>query len=70
MKAISLDASTTHIGWSIWEDDTLLAYGKLSPSIAKLEWRERIQNMIPQVQELINEHKPKRISTRNYYPRE
>ena len=59
MKAISLDASTTHIGWSIWEDDTLLAYGKLSPSIAKLEWRERIQNMIPQVQELINEHKPK-----------
>jgi len=54
MKAISLDASTTHIGWSIWEDDTLLAYGKLSPSIAKLEWRERIQNMIPQLSYLLD----------------
>lgn len=58
MKAISLDASTTHIGWSIWEDDTLLAYGKLEPSMAKLEWRERIQNMIPQVQELIDIYNP------------
>ena len=56
IKTISLDASTTHIGWSIWEDDTLLAYGKLEPSISKLEWRERIQNMIPQVQELIDKY--------------
>lgn len=58
MNVISIDASTTCIGWSIFDNDNLIAYGKLKPTIEKLEWRERIQNLIPQVQELINKYKP------------
>lgn len=58
MITISLDASTTHIGWSVWSDDDLIDYGKLTPTIDKLEWRDRIRNMIPQVQNLVNLYKP------------
>ena len=53
MNTISLDASTTCIGWSIWEEDKLIDYGKLKPTQDKLEWRERIQNFIPQLNEII-----------------
>lgn len=58
MKQISFDASTTNIGWSVWEEDDLLHYGKLQPTISKLEWRDRIQNFIPQLNELIKLYNP------------
>ena len=29
MRTISLDASTTHIGWSVWDDDELVDYGPI-----------------------------------------
>lgn len=61
MKSISIDASTTMIGWSIWEDDELIDYGKLAPTKKDLEWRERIQNFIPQLQVIINKYKPTKM---------
>ena len=60
MSSIALDASTTCIGWSIWEDDNLLAYGKLKPQLDSVEskiWRLRIQNLAPQVNELIKQYR-------------
>ena len=35
MRTISLDASTTHIGWSVWDDDELVDYGLLTPTVKK-----------------------------------
>lgn len=61
MIAISLDASTSCIGWSIWDEDKLVDYGKLKPLIDKLEWRERIQNFIPQLHDLMKRYKPQKV---------
>lgn len=46
MRVLSLDASTTCIGWSIWEDDDLLKYGK-QKSDKKLDWNTRVQDFAP-----------------------
>jgi hypothetical protein len=37
MMSISIDASTTMIGYSIWDEDKLIKYGKLAPTIKDLE---------------------------------
>lgn len=58
---LSLDASTTCIGWSIFKGDDLLDYGKLVPTMSDLEWRERIQDFIPQLHNVMKEHKPKKV---------
>ena len=42
MRYISLDASTTAIGWSIFDEDNLVNYGKLTPDDEKTPWRNRI----------------------------
>lgn len=46
MRVLSLDASTTCIGWSIWEDDNLLKYGKQKAD-KKLDWDIRIRKFAP-----------------------
>lgn len=46
MRVLSLDASTTCIGWSIWEDDDLLKYGKQKAD-KKLDWDIRIRKFAP-----------------------
>lgn len=58
---LSLDCSTTHVGWAIFEEDTLIDYGRLEPTIKDLEWRERVSNFIPQLEELIIKYKPIKI---------
>lgn len=65
MITMSLDASTTCIGWSIFDEDDLLAYGKLKPTVNGLEWRERIQNFIPQLHDLMKQYYPKRVVVEN-----
>lgn len=61
MISISIDASTTCIGWSLFDEDQLLFCGKLRPTKEDLEWRDRVQNFIPQLQKLIDEYKPKKM---------
>lgn len=61
MISISIDASTTMIGYSIWDEDELIKCGKLAPTIKDLEWRERVKDFIPQLQTIINEYKPKKM---------
>lgn len=65
MIAISLDASTTCIGYSIWDNDTLIDYGKIKPDKIKKElndeteeWRYRIANLMPKIDKIINKYKP------------
>lgn len=62
---LSLDCSTTAIGWSVWEGDELLRWGRLTPTKDKLEWRDRIRNFIPQLNKLINKYKPTKIYAEN-----
>lgn len=61
MINLSLDASTTCTGWAIFDDDVLINFGKIKPTILKLEWRDRIINMIPQLHEIMKEYKPKKV---------
>jgi len=45
----------------MWEDDNLLDYGKLKPLEDKLEWRERIQNFVPQLHNLMKKYMPSKV---------
>ena len=58
MIGMGIDASTTCIGWCIFNDDELLDYGKLKPTVEDLEWRDRVYNFIPQLQQIIDKYKP------------
>ena len=58
MIGMGIDASTTCIGWSIFDEDDLVAYGKLKPTTNDLDWRGRITNFVKQLQEVIDTYKP------------
>lgn len=58
---MSLDMSTTCIGWAIFDEDELIDYGKLTPTIDGLEWRDRIQNFIPQLHNLMKKYMPTKV---------
>ena len=38
---LSLDASTTAIGWAVFDNDKLIEYGRLTPTEKDLDWRDR-----------------------------
>lgn len=61
MKYISLDCSTTCIGWAVFEEDNLIKYGRLEPTEKGLDWQDRVHNLLPQVEQLIIENKPSKI---------
>ena len=58
---LSLDASTTCIGWSVFEEDNLIKYGRIEPTEKGLDWRDRVHNLLPQLEQLILEYKPTMI---------
>lgn len=58
---LSLDCSTTAIGWSVFDGDILINYGRLVPTIEDLEWRDRVHNLLPQVENLILKYQPTEI---------
>ena len=58
---LSLDCSTTAIGWAAFEDDNLIEYGRLTPSEKGLEWRDRVHNLLYQLEELIKKYNPTKI---------
>lgn len=58
---LSLDCSTTHIGWAVFEEDDLIAYGRLEPTEKKLDWRQRCENLAPQLDKLIKKYNPTMI---------
>lgn len=62
---LSLDCSTTAIGWAIWSEDELIKYGKLVPTIDGLDWRDRIRNLIPLLEIIIDKYKPTKIYAEN-----
>lgn len=55
---LSLDASTTCIGWAVFEEDNLIEYGRIEPTEKGLDWRDRVHNLLPQLEELIIKYKP------------
>lgn len=58
MRYISLDASTTAIGWSVFDEDDIIGYGKLEPTNEIEHWRKRIIDFIPKLYKLLKEYKP------------
>ena len=61
MKYISIDASSTCIGWALWDNTELLEYGKLKPTDEDAKWRDRIIDLLPQLDKLLKKHKPKKV---------
>lgn len=58
MVGIGLDASTSCIGWSVFNNDKLINHGMIKTDNTIGDWRERIQFFIPKLQELINKYHP------------
>ena len=58
---ISLDCSTTAIGWAVFDNDNLIEYGRLTPSVSGLDWRDRVHNLLPQLENLLQKYKPTKI---------
>lgn len=58
MNIISIDASTTCCGWSIFDGDNLVAYGKVKPPEKTSDWRERLRGIIPQLNDIVLKYKP------------
>lgn len=58
---MSLDVSTSAIGWSIFDEDELIEYGRLTPSVKNLDWRDRVHNLLIQLETLILKYKPTKI---------
>lgn len=59
MVSISLDASSSCIGWSVFDDDELVDYGKLTPDSSCEGYREKIINLIPQLHIVMKKYMPK-----------
>lgn len=63
MVQISLDASSTCIGWSVFDDDVLVDYGKLQPNdkcADPKDYRQRIINLIPQLHKVMKKYMPEK----------
>ena len=60
-RILSLDASTSAIGWAVFEDDELIEYGRLTPTEKGLDWRDRVHNLLPQLENIILQYKPDKI---------
>ena len=58
---MALDASTSAIGWAVFDEDELIEYGRLAPSIRGLDWRDRTHNLLLQLESLILKYKPTEI---------
>ncbi len=58
---LSLDASTTAIGWAMFDNDKLIEYGRLTPTEKGLDWRDRVHNLLPQLEQLIIKCNPTKI---------
>ena len=58
MIGIGLDASTSCIGWSVFNNDKLVNHGMIKTESSMDSWRDRIQFFIPKLQELINKYHP------------
>lgn len=58
-KIIALDASTSCTGYAVFEDDQLVAYGKIKPNGD--DWRDRIMDETLELAALIRECHPRVI---------
>lgn len=56
---IALDASTSCTGYAVFEDDQLVAYGKIKPNGD--DWRDRIMDETLELAALIREYHPRVI---------
>lgn len=60
MVQISLDASSSCIGWSVFNDDELIDYGKLQPDKECVDYRAKIINLIPQLHKIMKKYMPEK----------
>lgn len=58
---MGIDASTTCIGWSVFDETKLKDYGKIKPTTDNLEWRQRIPNMIKQLEYILDKYNIKEV---------
>lgn len=56
MKILSIDASTSSTGWGIFNEKKLVSYGCIKAKDGR-DWRERIADMIDELDKIIKENK-------------
>lgn len=61
MVGMGIDASTSCIGWSIFINDELVKYGKITAPKDCDGWRERVQQLIPSLQAIIDKYHPSKM---------
>lgn len=62
MVGMGIDASTSCIGWSIFINDKLINHGKITAPKEDCDgWRERVQQLIPQLQAIIDRYHPSKM---------
>ena len=55
---LSLDCSSTAIGWALFDEDDLVSYGRLKPTDSDADWKDRTSDLCRQLFTLINDTKP------------
>lgn len=53
---LSLDCSTQKIGYAVFNEDELIAYGLIEPQKGKVDFRERLETMLPELEEIIDKY--------------
>ena len=61
MIGMGIDASTTCCGWCIFDDDKLIDCGKIKPHDEDAHWRDRIIDIIPQLNKIVKKYKPTKV---------
>lgn len=59
MTTMGIDASTSATGWSIFEDDKLIAHGVIKPKGS--DWQDRIKQEWPLLCKIAEKYKPEKI---------
>ena len=59
MRICGLDCSTTATGWSMFDNDKLIAYGVIKPKGE--DWRERVMNESLTLKEMFDKYSPNKI---------
>lgn len=65
MIRCGIDASTKSTGWCIFNDDKLIAYGKIVPDKDDLNWRERVVFMMNKIVNIIKEYNVEELCVEN-----
>ena len=61
MVNMGIDASSTCIGWSVFQNNKLIDYGKILPYDNKSDWQNRLKSMSQEISYIIDKYSPNKV---------